>query len=72
MQGIDIDKQWRKKRTSEIFKTFGIFCFSFICFGLVTAIAGVVLSFGNDDSIFAIAWLAGAIIFSIAMAIEYG
>ena len=57
---------------SEMFKIFGVFCFSFFCFGLVTAIVGVVLSFGDDDNIFPIAWLAGIIIFSIVMIIEHG
>lgn len=54
------------------FKAFGVFCFSVICFGLGTAIAGEILSFGgDDDSVFFVAWLIGSIIFGIAMAIAY-
>lgn len=54
------------------FNAFGIFCFSVICFGLVTFIVGVVASLGDDDSVFFVAWLAGTVIFGIAMALEYG
>ena len=56
---------------SEIsFKAFGVFCFSVICFGLGTAIAGTLLTFGDDE--FVGAWLIGTIIFGIAMVIAYG
>ena len=58
--------------SSMAFKAFGIFCFSIICFGLGTAIAGEILSFGDGDSVFFIAWLIGCITFGIAMAIAYG
>ena len=54
------------------FKSFGVFCFSVICFGLGTGIAGAVLSFGDSDSVFFIAWLIGTITFGIAMVVEYG
>ena len=54
------------------FKAFGVFCFSVICFGLGTLIAGLILSFGNDDSVFIAAWIVGTIIFGIAMVIAYG
>ena len=58
---------------SEVsFKAFGVFCFSVICFGLGTGIAGAVLSFGDSDSVFFIAWLIGTITFGIAMVVEYG
>ena len=57
---------------SEIgFKAFGVFCFSVICFGLGTLIAGEILSFGDGD-VFVGAWLIGTIIFGIAMVIAYG
>ena len=54
------------------FKAFGIFCFSVICFGLGTAIAGEILASDDDASAFFVAWLIGSIIFGIAMAIEHG
>ena len=58
--------------SSEGFKAFGVFCFSVICFGLGTGIAGAVLSFGDSDSVFFIAWLIGTITFGIAMMIACG
>lgn len=54
------------------FKAFGIFCFSVICFGLGTAIAGVILASDDDASVFFVAWLIGSVIFGITMAIEHG
>ena len=54
------------------FKAFGIFCFSVICFGFGTVIAGEILSSGDSDSVFFVAWLIGTIIFGIAMAVAYG
>lgn len=54
------------------FKAFGIFCFSVICFGVGTAIAGEILASDDDASVFFVAWLIGSIIFGIAMAIEHG
>lgn len=54
------------------FKAFGVFCFSVICFGLGTAVAGEILSFGESDCVFAVAWLIGTIVFGIAMAVAYG
>jgi len=56
----------------EEFKAFGVFCFSVICFGLGTVIAGEILSFGDGDSVFFVAWLIGTITFGIAMAVAYG
>ena len=56
----------------EEFKAFGVFCFSVICFGLGTAIAGIILSGGYDDSVFFVAWLIGTIVFGIAMTVAYG
>ena len=56
----------------EEFKAFGVFCFSVICFGLGTGIAGALLSFGDGDSMFFVAWLIGTITFGIAMVIAYG
>ena len=56
---------------SITFETFGIFCFSVAFFGLGTAVAGEILSFGDDDSVFFMAWLTGIIIFGITMAITY-
>ena len=58
--------------SSMEFKAFGIFCFSAICFGLGTAIAGEILASDDDASVFFVAWLIGSIIFGIAMAIEHG
>ena len=54
------------------FKAFGVFCFSVICFGLGTVIAGEILSSGDSDSVFFVAWLIGTIVFGIAMAVAYG
>ena len=54
------------------FKAFGVFCFSVICFGGGTAIAGKLGSCDDDDSIFINAWLIGTIIFGIAMVVVYG
>lgn len=54
------------------FKAFGVFCFSVICFGLGTLIAGELLSFGDADSVFVGAWLVGTIVFGIAMVVAYG
>ena len=54
------------------FKTFGIFCFSVMCFGVGTAIAGKILASDDDASVFFVAWLIGSITFGIAMAIEHG
>lgn len=56
--------------SDESFKAFGVFCFSVICFGGGTAIAGTLLSFGDDE--FVGAWLIGTITFGIAMVIAYG
>ena len=58
--------------SSMAFKAFGVFCFSVICFGVGTVIAGEILSFGDSDSVFFVAWLAGTIVFGIAMAIACG
>ena len=58
--------------SGEEFKAFGVFCFSVICFGLGTAIAGIILSSGDNDSVFFVAWLIGTIVFGIAMAVAYG
>ena len=58
--------------SDESFRAFGVFCFSVICFGLGTGIAGAVLSFGDSNSVFFIAWLIGTITFGIAMVVEYG
>lgn len=58
--------------SSMAFEAFGIFCFSSICFGLGTVIAGEILAPGDDASVFFVAWLIGTIIFGIAMAIEHG
>lgn len=58
---------------SEMFKAFGIFCFSIVCFGLGTLIFGALVSFSNDDdSMFCVAWLTGTVIFGITMMITYG
>lgn len=54
------------------FKSFGVFCFSVLCFGLGTLIIGVLFSFGYSDCIFSIAWLVGIIVFGIVMMFEYG
>lgn len=54
------------------FKAFGVFCFSIICFGLGTVIVGEIVSCGDDDGVFCVAWLIGTIIFGIAMVIAYG
>lgn len=56
------------------FKAFGIFCFSIICFGFGTVIAGEILSSGagDSDSVFFVAWGIGTIVFGIAMAVAYG
>lgn len=54
------------------FKAFGIFCFSVICFGFGTVIAGVLISGGDSDNILFSAWLIGVITFGIAMAVAYG
>ncbi len=54
------------------FKSFGVFCFSVLCFGLGTLIIGVLFSFGYNDCIFPIAWLVGTIVFGIAMIFVYG
>ncbi len=54
------------------FKAFGIFCFSVICFGLGTFLAGALASCGDGDGVFFVAWLIGSITFGIAMAIAYG
>lgn len=56
----------------EEFKAFGVFCFSVICFGFGTVIAGEILSSGDSDSVFFVAWLIGTITFGIAMTIAYG
>lgn len=56
----------------EEFKAFGIFCFSVICFGFGTAIAGEILSSGDSGSVFCVAWIIGTVVFGIAMAIAYG
>ena len=58
--------------SSMEFNAFGVFCFSVICFGGGTAIAGKLASCGDDDSIFIDAWLIGTIIFGIAMVVAYG
>lgn len=57
---------------SDLFKSFGVFCFSVICFGLGTAVAGIILSAGDNDSVFFVAWLIGTVVFGIAMAVAYG
>ena len=54
------------------FKAFGIFCFSIICFGFGTVIAGEILSSGDSNSVFFVAWGIGTIVFGIAMAVAYG
>jgi uncharacterized membrane protein YedE/YeeE len=55
------------------FKAFGVFCFSVICFGGGTAIAGMLASCdGDSDETFLLAWLIGSITFGIAMVIAYG
>lgn len=54
------------------FKYFGVFCFSVICFGLGTLIAGEILSFGDSDSMFFVAWLVGTLVSGIAMVVAYG
>lgn len=54
------------------FKAFGIFCFSVICFGFGTFLAGVLMSCGENDCVFPIAWLVGSVVFGIAMAVTYG
>lgn len=56
----------------EEFKAFGVFCFSVICFGLGTLIAGEIISFSDGDSAFVGAWLVGTVVFGIAMTIAYG
>ena len=53
------------------FKSFGVFCFSVLCFGLGTLIIGVLFSFGYNDYIFSIAWLVGTIVFGIIMMFEH-
>lgn len=58
--------------SGEEFKAFGVFCFSVICFGLGTAVAGIIVSVGDDDSAFFVAWLIGTVVFGIAMTIAYG
>lgn len=58
--------------SDESFKALCVFCFSVICFGLGTGIAGALLSFGDGDSMFFVAWLVGTITFGIAMVIAYG
>lgn len=54
------------------FKSFGVFCFSVLCFGLGTLIMGVMFSFGYNNCIFPIAWLVGTIVFGIIMMFEHG
>lgn len=54
------------------FKSFGVFCFSVLCFGLGTLIFGVMASFGDNDCVFPIAWLVGTVVFWIAMMFAYG
>lgn len=54
------------------FKSFGVFCFSVLCFGLGTLIIGEMASYGNEDCVFPVAWLVGSIIFGIAMVVAYG
>lgn len=58
--------------SSEEFKAFGVFCFSVICFGGGTAIAGMLASCGDSDETFLLAWLIGSITFGIAMVVAYG
>jgi hypothetical protein len=68
-----ISRRKRRKKMSEIsFKAFGVFCFSVICFGLGTGIAGALLSFGDGDSMFFVAWLVGTVVFGIAMVVASG
>lgn len=57
---------------SDLFKSFGVFCFSVLCFGFGTAITGEILSFGESDCIFPVAWLVGTVVFGIAMVVVYG
>lgn len=54
------------------FKALGVFCFSVVCFGVGTFLAGVLISGGDDDVVLAGAWLIGTIVFGIAMAVAYG
>lgn len=54
------------------FKSFGVFCFSVLCFGLGTLTMGVLFSFGCNDCVFSIAWLVGIVVFGIIMAFEHG
>jgi hypothetical protein len=54
------------------FKAFGVFCFSVIRFGFGTFLAGVLMSCGEDDCVFPIAWLVGSVVFGIAMVVAYG
>lgn len=54
------------------FKSFGVFCFSVLCFGLGTLTIGVLFSFGYNDYIFSIAWLVGTIVFGSIMTFEHG
>lgn len=58
--------------SSMAFKAFGVFCFSIICFGVGTFLAGVLISGGDSDNIFILAWFIGCITFGIAMAIACG
>ena len=54
------------------FKSFGVFCFSALCFGLGTLIMGALFSCGYRGYIFPIAWLVGTIVFGFIMAFEHG
>lgn len=54
------------------FKSFGVFCFSILCFGLGTLIVGVLFSCGYSGYVFPIAWLVGTIVFGIIMMFEHG
>ena len=54
------------------FKSFGVFYFSVLCFGLGTLIIGVLFSCGYSGYLFPIAWLVGTIVFGIIMMFEHG
>ena len=54
------------------FKSFGVFCFSVLCFGLGTLIIGVLFSCGYSGCVFPIAWLVGTIVFGVIMTFEHG
>lgn len=54
------------------FKSFGVFCFSVLCFGLGTLIIGALFSCGYSGYVFPIAWLVGTIVFGFIMAFEHG